>query len=64
MKLKQFSEIFDQAQTMGVPALAFYLFCLLVNKVYAFKLRRTPLKVNRRYFPDGSLKEVTEEFRN
>ncbi|MHB1178272.1 MAG: hypothetical protein ACYCZO_08080 [Daejeonella sp.] len=63
MELKQFAEIFDHASLIGLPAATFYLMRLVINRIYAFKLRTTPLKVSKKYLPDGSLQEVTMEFR-
>ncbi|QNN42620.1 hypothetical protein [Pedobacter roseus] len=56
-------EFFDHAEKIGLSSAMVCLLYLIINRIYGFSLRKLPLKITRKYFPDGTLQEINEEYR-
>lgn len=63
IELRQFMEFFDHAEKIGLSSAEVYLLYLIINRIYGFSLRKIPLKKTKKYFSDGTLQEIHEEYR-
>jgi hypothetical protein len=51
-------------QIAGKSGGTIYLLITVINKIYAFCLRKRPIKVTKKYSPNGKILECSEEYRH
>lgn len=63
MELQFIIDIFCKVSEHKIPVASLPLLYLLVKQVHSFRMRKTPLKSSKRFYPNGKVKEINKEFR-
>ena len=63
MEFTSLSDFVLKVSEISLPAASVFLISKIINRIYCFKLRTTPIRTIKKFYPDGKLKELDEEFR-
>lgn len=63
MELQYIMEIFCKVSEPKIPIGSLPILYLLIRQAHSFRMRKIPIKSCKKFFPNGKVKEIHEEFR-